>query len=93
MIIGKLLCKKCGNDCTGLYGFALMTRGSISPFAQRELEAVKKKFGESEWVFCWGCTAEFFGVKPLEEKSDLPNPKAGNAPFQKDGKVLEKTVE
>ena len=69
MIIGRLFCEKCGKDVTDLYGFALMVRGTIrNQRTQAELAEVKKKYGKEEFVFCWGCTAEAFGVKPLPQK-------------------------
>lgn len=68
MIIGRLYCAKCGKDCTDLYGFALMVRGTIrNKKTQEELIEVKKLYGKEEFVFCWGCTAEAFGVKPLPQ--------------------------
>jgi hypothetical protein len=71
MIIGRIFCDKCGKDCTDLYGFALMTRGSIrNKNQQNELAEAKKKYGKDEFCFCWGCTAEAFGVKPLEVKKE-----------------------
>lgn len=85
MIIGRLLCEKCGKDCTNLYGFALMTRGTIrNQQTQRELEEIKKEFGKSEFVWCWSCTAKAFGIKTIAEKEqqkpDLPSPKNNNTP-------------
>lgn len=69
MIIGRLICEKCGVDCTALYGFALMTRGTIrDQRTQKELDEVKKVFGKNEFVWCWGCTVEAFGVKPVAER-------------------------
>jgi hypothetical protein len=66
MIIGRIFCDKCGKDCTDLYGFALMTRGSVrNKNQQNELMETKKKYGKDEFCWCWGCTAEAFGVKPL----------------------------
>ncbi len=73
MIIGRLYCEKCGKDCTNLYGFALMTRGTIrDQRIQKELEEVKKELGKEEFVWCWTCTAKMFGVteKKEEEKKD-----------------------
>jgi hypothetical protein len=71
MIIGKIYCEKCGEDCTSLYGYALAVRGVIRNQAtQAELAKVKKKFGKEEFYFCWGCTAEVFGVKPIEQKQE-----------------------
>jgi hypothetical protein len=69
MIIGRIFCDKCGKDCTDLYGFALMTRGSVrNKNQQNELMETKKKYGKDEFCWCWGCTAEAFGVKPLPVK-------------------------
>jgi hypothetical protein len=66
MIIGRLFCDKCGKDCTDLYGFALMTRGTIkNQKTSEELERVKKEFGKSEFVWCWSCTAKAFGSIPV----------------------------
>lgn len=71
MIIGQIICEKCGKDCTNLYGYALAVRGTIrSQKTQQELAEVKKKFGKEEFYFCWGCTAEVFGVKPLTEQKE-----------------------
>lgn len=78
MIIGKLVCEKCGCDCTNLYGFALMTRGTIrNQQTQSELQKVKEEFGKSEFVWCWPCTAEAFGAKrlPKQKKEDGQDPK------------------
>ncbi len=66
MIIGRLFCEKCGRDCTDLYGFALMTRGTVkNQKTLEELDRVKKEFGKSEFVWCWSCTAKAFGSIPL----------------------------
>lgn len=75
MIIGRLICEKCGRDCTSLYGFALMSRGTIRNRQTREaLDAVKKRFGKEEFVWCWECTAEAFGARPLPVKPAEPEP-------------------
>jgi hypothetical protein len=75
MIIGKLICEKCGCDCSNLYGYALATRGTVrNKQTQDELDKVKKEFGKCEFYFCWSCTAKAFGVKPLE-----PEPKQQEA--------------
>jgi hypothetical protein len=69
MIIGKLSCEKCGRDCTNLYGYALAVRGTVrSQATQVELAEVKKKYGKDSFYFCWMCTAEAFGAKPLPVK-------------------------
>lgn len=69
MIIGRLFCEKCGKDCTDLYGFALMTRGTIrNQRTQQELAEAKKLLGKEEFVWCWTCTAKAFGVtEPVQE--------------------------
>jgi len=65
MIIGRLICDGCGKDCTDLYGFALMVRGTVRNQRQQEaLAEVKKQFGKEEFVWCWSCTAKAFGVMP-----------------------------
>lgn len=71
MIIGRIFCERCGKDCTDLYGFALMVRGTIrNKRTQDELAEVKKQFGKEEFVWCWGCTAKAFGATSLNDKTE-----------------------
>jgi hypothetical protein len=68
MIIGRLFCERCGKDCTDLYGFALMVRGTVrNQKTQEALAEVKKVFGKEEFVWCWSCTAKAFGAMALEQ--------------------------
>lgn len=81
MIIGRLVCDKCGQDCTALYGFALMVRGTIRGKQQQEAMAeVQKEFGKNEFIFCWSCTAKTFGAKTLAEKE--AEAKAAEVPIE-----------
>jgi hypothetical protein len=76
MIIGQIICDKCGRDCTALYGYALAVRGQVrSQKTQQELAEVKKKYGKEDFYFCWGCTAEVFGIKPLVPAKEPEQPK------------------
>lgn len=80
MIIGRYVCSTCGCDCTSLYGFAMQKRSSLTRSQLEEFDRVLKEFGQSEFVFCWSCTAKAFGAKTLAEKDvteqakpDLPS--------------------
>jgi len=85
MIIGQLICDRCGKNCTALYGFALMVRGTIRGKQQQEAMAeVQKEFGKSEFCFCWPCTAKVFGAKTLAEKEaekEIPAPEEAKTRF------------
>lgn len=72
-MFGKYICEKCGRDCTPpnhVYGFRLGVGGRINPGQQKEIEDIKKEFGNSDYTFCWGCTLKIMGVKTLAEKED-----------------------
>ena len=76
MLVGQLICARCGKDCSRLWGFMLGVRGQIRDrMMQQELDKVKEEFGENEFVICWGCTAKAFGIKNLAEKKELEEQK------------------
>ncbi len=84
MIVGKLICAKCGKDCSKLWGFMLGVRGVIRDrMMQQELDKVKEEFGEQEFVICWGCTAKAFGIKTLAEKKEIEDAKTPEIPKEK----------
>ncbi len=80
MIIGRFVCSACGRDCTPLYGYIMQKRSTLTRQQIEEFDRVQKEYGQSEFVFCWGCTAKAFGVKTLAEKAEAEKPKARPAP-------------
>jgi hypothetical protein len=69
--IGRLLCEKCGNDCTNLYGSKLEIRGSVignSANMQKEIMLVDARYGKHNFYLCWGCAAELMGAKRIDVK-------------------------
>lgn len=70
--IGRLICDKCGRDCTNLWGLILQRQGRMIPReAQERLSEIHQKYGQSDFAFCWECTAEVMGAKTIEEKKRL----------------------
>ena len=74
---GKIKCDKCGSDCTYLTGFTMQVRQD-SMGDQRVSESVNKfksKYGQTDFTFCWECTAKAFGIKPIDKGDCCPRDK------------------
>ena len=68
---GRIICNKCNEDCTNLYGFSM----SVDRVAHTQNEKIKeiitkidKKYGKHDFIICWDCTIAMMGIETLASK-------------------------
>ena len=68
---GKIVCDKCGVECTALHGFA-MTVNRVANFHNDSVKAitddVSSTYGKHDFIICWKCTIEMMGIPTLGEQ-------------------------
>jgi len=71
---GKIVCDRCGDDCTKLYGFA-MTVDRVAHTHNEQIKEivsrVDRKYGKHDFIICWDCTIEMMGVLSLAQKAQI----------------------
>ena len=85
---GRIICAKCGEDCTNLYGFSM----SVDRIAHNHNDKIKeiignvdKKYGKHDFIICWACTIDMMGIETSASKQ------AALMRSAKDKKVEKKT--
>lgn len=68
---GVKICDGCGCDCTRLYGFVMEIRKNMMSDGRvkEKVDEIVKKFGQSDFIFCWDCTASAFGAMTIKQKA------------------------
>ena len=73
---GEKYCSACGRKCTKLYGFVMQVRKDLmlDQGVKDEYDRVMEKYGQADFLFCWDCTAQAFGIQTMKEKEEAENP-------------------
>jgi len=74
---GRIMCSKCGSDCTDLYGLTFSipeNRMRLNHKVQQAADDLDKNYGQHNFVFCVKCSIAGFGILPKQTIKQDKNP-------------------
>jgi hypothetical protein len=69
---GRVICSKCGVDCTDLYGIPFSipeNRMRLNHKVQEAADDLDKRYGCHNFCFCVPCSIAAFGILPKKVES------------------------